>query len=654
VAAPLVPARPAFAADGTLYSEEYGDVYHSAAGGLAQARHVFLEGNGLPQRWRGRRSFTILETGFGFGLSFLATWQAWREDPARCERLHFVSIEKHPFGETDVVLLLEKYPELESESKPLATRWPMLVPGMQRIGLDGDNVVLTLFLGDIADGLPQLRLAADAMFLDGFAPAKNPAMWEPRTLRHLGRLAAPGATLATWSVAAPVRAALEGAGFQVEKRPGFGSKKEMSTGSLIPRPSRVSAASPNSHRTRSAIVIGAGIAGAAVCERLAARGWRVTLLERQGAPPAGPGRHAGVFHPVVTRDDSLFARLTRAAFLHSLNYWTSLGNLEWERCGVLQLARDEKEQAAQRAALGMLGLPPGYAQHVTREAASALAGVPVAADGIWYPSAGWIRPLSLVAAQLAAAAGRLEARFGCAVARIARDGDGWSAYDQADRRLAQAPVMVLANAAEALTLAPSRALRVRRVRGQVTFLPAGQFTAPRTVVLRGGFVLPAQRGESIAGASYDFGDDDAAPRVDSHAGNLERLERILPGSGARFDPAALDGLVGFRAVAPDRLPLIGALADEGAAAPKNPLPATLPRLGGLYGAFAFGSRGLLWAGLGAELLASMLEGEPLPLEGRLADAIDPGRFLLRALRRGAGAAPACTGAAPASPTSAPA
>jgi tRNA 5-methylaminomethyl-2-thiouridine biosynthesis bifunctional protein len=160
-------------------------------------------------------------------------------------------------------------------------------------------------------------------------------------------------------------------------------------------------------------------------------------------------------------------------------------------------------------------------------------------------------------------------------------------------------------------------------------------------------VLPAQRGESIAGASYDFGDDGAAPRADSHAGNLERLERILPGAGARFDPAALEGLVGFRAVAPDRLPLIGALADGDAAAPKNPLPATLPRLEGLYGAFAFGSRGLLWAGLGAELLASMLEGEPLPIESRLADALDPGRFLLRALRRGAGAAPA-------SPTNAPA
>jgi tRNA 5-methylaminomethyl-2-thiouridine biosynthesis bifunctional protein len=649
---PLVPATLAFAADGTPYSQAYGDVYHSAAGGLAQARHVFLQGNGLPERWRGRRAFTILETGFGFGLSFLAAWQAWREDPVRCKRLHFVSIEKHPFQVADLAVLFEKFPQLESESAQLAARWPLLVPGMHRIGFDGGNVVLTLFLGDIAEGLPQLRLAADAIFLDGFAPAKNPEMWAAPVIKQLARLAAPEATLATWSVAASVRAELESAGFAVEKRPGFGGKKEMLVGCFV----RIKKTNPSgiAAGARTAVVIGAGIAGAAVCERLAARGWGVTLLERQAAPPSGPGRHAGIFHPVVTRDDSLFARLTRAAFLYSLNHWKNLENLEWERCGVLQLARDEREAAAQRAALDGLVLPSGYAQHATREAASAHAGVPLAAGGIWYPSAGWIKPLSLVSAQLVRAAGRLEARFGCEVARIARENDNWTAYDQADRPLAQAPVMVLANAAEALTLAPSRSLRIRKVRGQITFLPAGQFTAPRTVVLRGGFVLPAQRGESIAGASYDIDDDDAATRVDSHSGNLERLERILPGTGSRFDPAALDGLVGFRAVAPDRLPLIGALADDGAAAPKNPLPAILPRLDGLYGAFAYGSRGLLWAGLGAELLASMLEGEPLPVESRLADAIDPGRFLLRALRRGAGAAPACAGAAPAGTTSAPA
>jgi tRNA 5-methylaminomethyl-2-thiouridine biosynthesis bifunctional protein len=187
VPGPLLPAALAFTAGGTPYSAAYGDVYHSAEGGPAQARHVFLDGNGLPERWRGRRAFTILETGFGFGLSFLATWQAWREDPARCGRLHFVSVEKHPFATPDLALLSERFSETKEKGKQLVALWPMLVAGMHRLEFEDGNVVLTLFFGDVAEGLPQLQLAADAFYLDGFAPAKNPQMWEPRLLRHLGR-----------------------------------------------------------------------------------------------------------------------------------------------------------------------------------------------------------------------------------------------------------------------------------------------------------------------------------------------------------------------------------------------------------------------------------------------------------------------------------
>src|SRR6266513_2057488 len=98
---PLIPARLEFAADGTPWSDEFGDVYHSAAGGPAQARHVFLAGNRLPERWAGRERFVILETGFGFGLNFLATWQAWRRDPARCggrSRASLVQAPRRPRG----------------------------------------------------------------------------------------------------------------------------------------------------------------------------------------------------------------------------------------------------------------------------------------------------------------------------------------------------------------------------------------------------------------------------------------------------------------------------------------------------------------------------------------------------------------------------
>ena len=363
----------------------------------------------------------------------------------------------------------------------------------------------------------------------------------------------------------------------------------------------------------------------------------MTLLERQ-PDRAKDDAQAGVFHPVLTADDSLFARMTRAGFLHAILRWRALEALHyepvWDECGVLQLARHAAEASGQQAALAAMAPPPEYAQYVTREEASAHAGVPVAAEGLWFPTSGWMKPASLIHAQLAAAGSRLEKRFGCEVARIGFERGAWSAFDSANRQLAQASVAVLANAADAVRLAPASAIRIRRVRGQLTFLPEGKIAAPKVAVLRGGFVLPAIHGQSIAGATYDFDDEDPAPRASSHEGNLERLERILPGSAGAIDPAALEGFVGFRAVSPDRLPLIGALADENAGTPKNPQLATLARQPGLYGAFAYGSRGLLWAGLGSELLASLIEGEPLPLEARLADALDPGRCLLRSLRRG--------------------
>jgi len=607
VSAPLSAARLSFAPDGTPYSESYGDVYHSAEGGIAQAQHVFLRGNGLPARWRGRRAFTILETGFGFGLNFLCAWRAWREDPERCGRLHFVSIEKHPFELSDLEVFWKKFPEVQNQAENLLRNWPMLVPGMHRIELEGGNLALTLYFGDVADGLPQLSLAADAIFPDGFAPAKNPQMWEPRLLRHLGRLAAPGATLATWSVAAPVRAALEGAGFAVEKVPGFGSKREM----LVGRSARGKFNERTSIENRTALVIGAGIAGAAACERLAARGWRVTLLERRPEHAMeASGNPAGVFHPVVSPDDSLFARLTRAGFLFLLHHWENLVGLRWNRCGVLQMARDAAELASQERALATLGYPPRYASFDR------------ARGGIWFPEGGWVKPRSLAEGLLSHSG--IETRFGLEVFELEYSGNTWNAKDRHGQLLASAPTVVLANAADALRLSPQPELRVRNVRGQLSLLPA--IGGLEHVLLRGGMALPGIDGVSMVGASYDIGDEDPEIRTDSHAGNLARLERMLPGASRGLEPGKLGGRVAFRAVVRDRLPVAGPLAD--------------PRGPGLYGAFAYGSRGLLWAGICGELLAGMLEGEPLPLERKLAAAVDPGRFALRKKRRSATSVPA--------------
>jgi tRNA 5-methylaminomethyl-2-thiouridine biosynthesis bifunctional protein len=230
----LVSARLSLAPDGTPFSHIYGDVYHSAAGGHAQARHVFLAGNGLPDRWRDRDAFVILETGFGLGLNFLATWLAWRDDPRRCRTLRFVSLEKHPFTAEDLAITHAAWPEFAELSALLRARWPAPVAGEHRIELDDGEIILRLVLGDALEALPRLDDAVNAFYLDGFSPARNPDLWSPLVCRNLARLAKPGATLATWSVAGCVRHALSEAGFIVEKRPGFAGKRQMLAGRRVP------------------------------------------------------------------------------------------------------------------------------------------------------------------------------------------------------------------------------------------------------------------------------------------------------------------------------------------------------------------------------------------------------------------------------------
>jgi tRNA 5-methylaminomethyl-2-thiouridine biosynthesis bifunctional protein len=226
----LAPARLEFNAVGEPYSASFDDVYHSAYGGPAQARHVFLSGNELPQRWQGKDRFVILETGFGFGLNFLAAWQAWRDDPLHCRRLHFVSFEKHPFSASDLMTAHARWPEFGEISAQLLEHWPALTAGVHRLYLNDGQVILTLIFGDAATQLRAVNATVDAFFLDGFSPAKNPELWSPYFCKGLTRLAAPGATLATWTVAGQVRQALSAAEFEVKKAPGFTGKRQMLVG----------------------------------------------------------------------------------------------------------------------------------------------------------------------------------------------------------------------------------------------------------------------------------------------------------------------------------------------------------------------------------------------------------------------------------------
>jgi tRNA 5-methylaminomethyl-2-thiouridine biosynthesis bifunctional protein len=646
---PIVPARLAYATDGTPYSADYDDVYHSAAGALEQARHVFIGGNDLPARWHNRERFVILETGFGIGLNFLATWQAWRGDPQRCKQLHFVSAEKHPFTLADLVALHRRWPELSELAEQLQCVWPVPTAGFQRLHLDDGRVTLTLLFGDATDSLRSLKARADAIYLDGFSPAKNPELWSSALLQNLTLLAADDATLATWSVSGAVREALAGAGWLLEKRPGFGHKRDMLCGKRESPKNQPQIVAPQRH----AIVIGAGIAGCTIAASLAKRGWQIELIERHGGPAQeASGNPAGIMLPLLARDDNLSVRLSRASFFYALRLLHELTRqgspLRWSLCGVVQIGHDSAHEAQQRQMVERLGLPPELVTFLNQAEMTRLLGAKVDLGGWHFPLGGWISPPTLCQALLELDRVRIHRLFGVEVAGIERLDTGWRVIDALGQTVAEAPHIIFANAHAVRSLLPDMELPLIRIRGQVSFLPGTALEGLQKVVCREGYVTPpAAVGPydvmmGCLGATFDFGDEDPQPRSDSHARNLERLGNMLPGYAEGIDPATLEGRVGFRNTTPDRLPMIGALPADNVTSRREVPLAKMERIPGLHCLLGYGARGMVWAPLAAELLAAQLENEPLPFEVELVAAVDPARFLLRARRRGS--RPTATGA----------
>jgi len=604
--------------DGQPFSPRFGDVYHSESGAAAQARHVFLGGCGLPGAWADAPQWRILETGFGLGLNFLTSWQAWRDDPRRPGRLHFVSVEAHPVAAADIErAAAAQGPALGALGRALAAQWHGLLPGCHRLVFDEGRVMLTLCIGEARPMLRGLaRFGADSLFLDGFSPQKNPEMWSAELLRTLARFARRGTRIATWSVARGVRDALAPLGFVLEKAPGLPPKRDCLRGEFAPAwPLR--AAPPDSERVDApgrCVVVGAGLAGAAVAASLARRGWQVVVLEAAPQAAAGAsGAPAGVFAPHVSPDDALLSRLTRAGVRATLAELRRIGGTEgedWAAPGVLE-----------RRGPGALRLPPGWSAGGPNEswratpAQASAAGLAAEAAGLWHAQAGWARPAALVQAWLAAPGVALHT--GSPVARLGRQPDGrWAAFDAVGRLLADGDRLVLAAGAAGRVL--TDALPLQPVRGQLAWAawPPGA-TPPRVPVNGDGHCIPAlPAGDGglrwLSGATFAPGEDGTELREADTQANLARLAALHPAVAAAAQGAAVQAWAGVRCASHDRRPLVG------------PLPGAPDA--GLWACTALGSRGLSFAALCAELLAARWHGEPLPVAAALARGVDTARL----------------------------
>lgn len=636
--------------NGQPQSRQYGDVYFSRASGMAETAHVFLRPNALAERFAAlddAERFVIGETGFGTGLNFLCAWALFERTAPSTAQLHFVSIEKHPLTRDDMQRALSLWPELKTQARLLLGQYVAINPGFQQFRFG--RVVLTLLVGDALDCLSGLDAQIDAWFLDGFAPAKNPEMWQPELFAQLARLSAPSTTLATFTSSGAVRRGLQDSGFKVERIPGFGKKWESLHGRFLGTPQP--AGTPWYARPafkpaqRKALVIGAGLAGCATAASLAARGWQVTLLERHGdIAQEASGNPQGVLYLKLSAHGTALSQLVVSGFGYTRRLLGSLQKeRDWDDCGVLQLGFDDKERA--RQATLREAFAPSLLRGVERTEAEQLAGVALDNGGLFYPDAGWAHPPALCQSLLDHPAIEL-IRHRQAV-DLRRVEGYWQAWDN-DELLAEAPVAILAGAADAARFSQSAWLPLKRIRGQITGLPATeQSAALRTVLCAQGYVAPPRDGQHTLGASFNFAEVDPAPSEAEHRANLDMLKDISADLHQRLaaDTRAIEdlhGRVAYRCTSPDYLPIIGPLADPerfaeayavlGKDARQVPETAC-PWLDGLYVNTAHGSRGLITTPLSGELLAAWLDGEPLPLPRAIAEACHPNRFLLRKLIR---------------------
>ncbi len=643
--------------DGTPYSPRFGDRYHSENGGLEQARRVFLQGCGLPAAWAGQSQWRVLETGFGFGLNFLVTWAAWRADEQRPRLLHFVSTEAWPVSPADLSRATIAHPELAPLAEQLHAQWWGLLPGVHRLAFEGGRVLLTLYIGDAQEMLRQQAPTADSVYLDGFSPSVNPEIWSAHTLKAVARCCRRGTQLATWTIARAVRDALAECGFEVQRVPGVPPKRDNLHATYNPawepRPRMASLpeTTPSaSAQARHCLVIGGGLAGAATAASLARRGWQVQVLDEADEPAAGAsGLPAGVFAPHVSPDDAVLSRLSRSGVRFTLQQARQRlqAGQDWGPTGVLEHRTD-----------GSPGLPtdwrdgPGTQWTIPAPiAAREQAGLAPEAVACWHIQAGWIRPAQMVRALLRERGVVWRGRRRVASLRtVPAAGPGaatpsaateWQALDAQGQVLAQASLVVIAAGAGSPTLLADR-WPLQPVRGQVSWgryaahlpppapFPAnghgnivpsfglGDPNGPANAVTERGWIMGStfERNVTTLPAS-------AADQLAAHRSHWDKLQTLLPTAARQLSPcfearlaagesggpapATIEHWAAVRCTAPDRLPIVG--------------PVDAQALPGLWVCTAMGARGLTLALLCGELLASRVNGEPLPLDAKLARAL---------------------------------
>ena len=630
----IQPAQIHYNDQGTPVSDLFGDVYFSNESGLEETQYVFLQQNGLPERWLQHPAefFHIIETGFGTGLNFLVAWHNFRQALAatptmRCQRLYFSSFEKYPITHADLTLALTQWPTLAPLAAQLLQQYPPSLPGCHRLQLDEGRVILDLWLGDVHDSMPQLSLhnQADAWFLDGFAPSKNPQMWQPELFSQMARLSKPGCTVATFTSAGLVRRGLSDVGFQVKKIKGYGRKREMCIGTFAaPESATGTAAStatlPIPATPADICIAGGGLAAVCLALALVSRGQKVHLLckDKEIASGASHNRQ-GALYPQLQGSFSPVSAFHAHAFGFARRFYQGLNDQYFEFpndfCGVLTLACTDQLAARQQKISQQQIFTDTLLQPLTQQQASDVAGVALPYPGLYFPQGGWIAPQLFCQAALRYLQQQngFFIQFDCELQDAVFDNSSGLWQLSTSQGEQQSSQLCIATGAALTKFAATAHLPVNLVRGQVSHVRSEHMAGLKTVLCHQGYITPAQsvfsgQPEHCVGATFDRSRQQPIELEEDNDANLALVNKVLQQPAWFNDAVVISAKAGVRATIPDHLPLAGQVTDN------------MWVLGGL------GARGLLFAPLLAEHLAAMLCGEPAPLSTELSALVSPKRF----------------------------
>ena len=660
-------AKIHFNQENTPVSDKFDDVYFSNQDGLAETHYVFLEGNQLWERWVNYQEayFVIAETGFGTGLNFFAVTSLFREfrqkyPDSPLKHLYFISFEKYPLPLDTLQQAHLAYPQFSHLAQHLQQHWLNPIQGCYRFHFD--ETTLDLWFGDVAENLPQLgdymNDKIDAWFLDGFAPSKNPDMWNEQLYQQMFRFTKPQGTFATFTAASAVRKGLENAGFNITKRKGFGKKRECLSGQKTHE--KLTALSLPWFHSQSAnlneqdiAIIGGGIASLCTAVSLLKRGAKITIYcEDEQTALNASGNKQGAFYPQLSDDNERNIRFYIHAFAygHQFLQWAIQQQIEFEHefCGVALCAYNEKAESKLNK-IADLNLPSDLYQSLHQPNFSEKVGLPLPFGGGFIPQGAWLAPRQLVQHAFAFLEKQgVQIKTSQKVTALSQTENSWQ-ITTAENKTFNHEVVVLANGHKLTEFEQTQKLPLYPVRGQVSQIPtSANLLKLKTVLCYDGYLTPVDHAKAshCIGASHVRDNATREFSLAEQQENQQKIQQNVPeGWTKEVDTSGNLARIGVRCSVRDLTPMMGTVPHFSAQQTqyqnlfnlrrrKQPIEQA-ENYPNLYLIGALGSRGLTSAPFLGETLASLIYGEPLPMSEDLIHNLMPNRSWVRRWLKGA-------------------